>query len=977
MNKNMYFSTLKEYSIFTKISNRMSSFLFRVAETFYNQEKSGLSQLTFVFPNRRAGLFFRNYLSQLTDKPLFSPEILTINECFASASSLQPADKLSNLFRIYRIYRTISSTDESFDSFVFWGEMLLNDFDETDKYLVDARQLFQNVTELNEIERLFNTLTENQMEVIRHFWKNFIPVSEEKTKEEFIATWKVLYDVYSEFEQQLQRDGLGTEGMICREVAERLLKKENISQWDSKQFIFVGFNALNPCEKNLMLELQSRGQADFYWDYESDQLRDNDNPASLFYAENTTLFASKYSIAVQSEELSSKKITLTGIPSAIGMTKYIYATLRAISAEKAPSDSWINTAVVLPDENLLLPMMYAFPPTIDKINITMGYPLSSTPVAGLIMQIFELHRRIRRSGQKTLFYHKNVLDILHHQYISQLIPRDVEKIAAEMIRLNRIYMESTVFHLHPLLQLIFQPVHSTSDFLQYLLEILQQLSIDWKNAATETNDYKLERDFLQQFYLTINRVQSVFTENSEDAGMTIDTLSKIIQQLIAGVSIPFVGEPLDGLQVMGVLESRGLDFENLIIASFNEGIFPKKTGQNSFIPYNLRKGFGLPTYEHNDAITSYNFYRLIHRAKNIYFVFDSRTDGSQTGEVSRFINQLNYHYGLNIELQNVNYDISFGDPKSIVVKKTPKIMEKLGLFLTDDISKRHLSASTINNYLNCPLQFYLSSIEQLNQADEVKESIEDSVFGTLFHSIMEYIYEPFKGQLITEEMLNSLLNNPLQIEKYIQKAFAADYFKTQQGEKIELEGNNLLIANVLRKYVNRVLHFDKLYAPFRIISTEHKCSTTIETKFGKVNIKGIIDRIDEKEGKLRLLDYKTGKGSLDFNTQDDFFTPNKYDRPKNIFQTFLYGLLYKNEADGKSIKPGIIYLRDTYKDSFNTDIFDKKRKETVEDWVEYEDEFTEKLSFCLEDIFDSEVPFSQTEILTSCEYCQYKNVCNR
>jgi len=955
----------------------MNSFLYRIANTFYSNKNEQISNLTFVFPNRRAGLFFRKYLSEITDKPLFSPEILTINECFAAASTLQLSDKLSNLFLIYRIYKKLSNTDESFDSFVFWGEMLLNDFDEVDKYLVDARQLFQNVTELNEIELLFNVLNDRQIEAIRQFWKNFIPVSEEKTKEQFIATWKVLYEVYSEFVAQLKTQGLGTEGMICREVAEKLKSKQSIPLWENKQFVFVGFNALNPCEKALMLALKNNGQADFYWDYESEQLRDPDNPASLYFAENTTIFPSKHIIDSQPEKLSGKKIKLVGIPSAVGMTKYVYATLEKLNLDSSKNGSWIDTAVVLPDESLLLPLLYAFPPEIDKINITMGYPLSSTPVVGLLAQIFELHRRVRNSKNKTWFYHKNVLDIIHHQYISQLYSAETEKIANDMSRFNKIYVTDTELHKNKLLTTIFSTINSTSEFINYLLSILQQLSSGWKNAANEDNDYQLECDFLQQFYITINRIKTIISENSDESGITIDTLSRIIMQLVAGISIPFVGEPLDGLQVMGVLESRGLDFENLIITSFNEGIFPKKTSLNSFIPYTLRRGFGLPTFEHHDAITSYNFYRLIHRAKNLYFVFDSRTEGTQNGEVSRYINQLNYHYGLNIETQTVNYDISFGETKPVAVVKNEEIMQKLNRFLADGDAKRYLSASSINTYINCPLQFYLTKIEQLNEADEIKETIEDDVFGTLFHAVMEYIYEPYNGQLMTAEKVETISTNQLLIDRYIRKAFTEKYYRLNTNELVELEGSNLLIANVLRKYVLKVLQYDKMYAPFTYIESERSCFITLPISCGNVNITGVIDRIDEKEGKLRVLDYKTGNGNLEFNNIDEVFEYNNDKRPKYILQTFLYGTLYKQYAGGKTLIPGIIYLRDTYKDNFSTEIVNKQTKTKVDNYEEYEDDFLGALKSCLEDIFNPDVAFKQSESIKPCEYCSYKNICNR
>lgn len=954
----------------------MESFLSRVAKVYYENQKEQINKFTFVFPNRRAGLFFQNYLSQMIDKPLFSPEILTINDCFASATHLQPADKLNNIFLIYRIYKQLSKSEETFDSFIFWGEMLLNDFDEVDKYLVDAKQLFQNITELNEIERLFNVLSDKQIDAIRQFWKNFIPVSEEKTKEQFIATWKVLFDVYSEFVIQLKAESLGTEGMICREVAEKLKNKLQIPEWESKNFVFVGFNALNPCERMLMLELQNRNKADFYWDYESDELRDSDNPASMFYAENTHIFASKYTINTDCKLLKDKEITLVGIPSAVGMTKYVYNTLEKLSGEKQ-SDSWIKTAVVLPDENLLIPMLYAFPENIAKINITMGYPLSSTPVAGLISQIFELQRRIRISGSKSYFYHKNVSDILNHQYISQLMSNDCDSVLYKMARYNKIYVESSELHKNLLFSVLFTPVNSVKDFLKYLLEILKLLSIEWRNAANETSDYQLERDFLQQFYLTINRIETIIQSNNDVSELTIDTLAKIIQQLVAGVSIPFLGEPLDGLQVMGVLESRGLDFENVIITSFNEGVFPKKSAQNSFIPYSLRKGFGLPTFEYHDAITSYNFYRLIHRAKRLTFIYDARSEGSQNGEVSRYINQLNYHYGLNIQTSSVNYDISFGDTKQISVCKSPEIMHKLRLFQSDNEDKRYLSASSIKSYIDCPLQFYLTRIEHIDQADEVMETIEDSMFGTLFHAVMEYIYKPYTGMLIQKEDIELIIKSPLQIDKYIRRAFNEEFFQKKEDDEVELEGNNLLIASVLRKYVIKLLQYDKMYAPFILVESEKKLEMTIPTSRGNVNIVGVIDRIDEKDGRLRVLDYKTGGGVLEFNNWEEVFEHNNDKRPKYILQTFLYGMLYKDNASGKRIIPGIIYLREIFKDSFRTEILYKPTKTIIEDYADFESDFTTHLTACLEEIFNPEIAFVQTESKIPCEYCVYKTICNR
>ena len=376
----------------------MNSFLYRVAEVFFHHFENKINTYTFVFPNRRAGIFFQKYLSQIADKPIFSPQIITIDECFYSASELQLSDKLSMIFDLYDIYKELSKSDENFDSFVFWGETLLSDFNEIDKYRVDAQQLFTNVSDIKDIEKLFNVFTEAQIEAIREFWQNFTPVAENRSQQDFYDTWEILFPLYEKFKNKLKNENSGYEGMIFRDVIEKLNDKLYIQWFENKQFVFIGFNALNPCERSLMSVLQKKGQADFYWDYEAEELRDPNNPASLFYIENTKLFPSKFIILPKIELLKNKRIELFSIPSAIGQVKQIYHILKNIYPENSDEKSFLNTAVVLPDENLLLPLLYSIPTNISKINVTMGYPMYLTPVAGLMDHIYELHKRKDRKS---------------------------------------------------------------------------------------------------------------------------------------------------------------------------------------------------------------------------------------------------------------------------------------------------------------------------------------------------------------------------------------------------------------------------------------------------------------------------------------------------------------------------------------------------------------------------------------------------
>lgn len=960
----------------------MNSFLYRIAQVYYSEFRENISRLTFVFPNRRAGLFFQQYISEIAAMPVFSPEIVTINECFEAASHWQTADRLSNLFRLYRIYKGQSGSDETFDSFVFWGEMLLSDFEDVDKYRVDARQLFTNITELKQIDQLFNVFSEKQVEAIRQFWSNFVPVTEGKTSEDFIATWKILHPVYEQFRAELTAENTATEGMICRDVADRLQNKEVIPEFENKQFVFIGFNALNPCERTLFAELQKRGQADFYWDYEAAELRDSDNQASLFYAENIHIFPSKYQLEPIIESLPDKTIELIAVPSAVGQAKQTYAILNHLFPAEALNQAWIKTAVVLPDESLLVPLLHSLPAQIGKVNVTMGFPLKSTPVSGLIEHIFELQRRMRISGNRASFYHQTVSNILNHQYIALLCHDEANRITRQMAENNWIYVDADELRKNKLLATIFIPQTDTKTFLPYLLHILRSLQSGWQHASDEEHNYRLECDFLYQYYVTINRMADILKDKPVEVDMNIDTLVRLTRQLTAGITIPFVGEPLDGLQVMGVLETRGLDFENLIITSFNEGVFPQKSSTNSFIPYNLRRGFELPSTEHQDAITAYNFYRLIHRASRIYFLYDSRTEGMQTGEVSRFMHQLYYHYGVKVQKKTISFDIGFENPQAIQIEKTPAVMEKLLRFTSQEESSPSLSASSINTYIDCPLQFYLTKVEEVEEADEVLETVEANMFGTLFHAVMENLYKPYKGLVMQERDFDTLISDSLQTDKEITLAFAVKYFKKKNNALVPLEGNNLLIASVLRKYILQVLKIDKKHAPFRYISSEERCNIQYPIQNGQqqVNLKGFIDRIDEKEGIIRILDYKTGSGKLEFKSLDEVFEHNRENRPKFVLQTFLYGIFYKEQAQGKTITPGIYYMRDVFKDDFDTELHAKPERtinETVTDFSVYEDEFREHLTGSLEEIFNPELPFVQTENTKICQYCPYIGVCNR
>lgn len=1018
----------------------MTSFLYKIAEVFYARYGNGLYRYTFVFPNRRAGFFFQKYLAEIAGKPLFSPSVITIRELFASLSSYLLADKIEMLVILYDHFGKISGSDESFDDFLYWGEMLLNDFNDVDKYMADAKQLFRNVHDFRSMDDDLTHLTEKQKEAIRRFWTNFMPVGESQTKKKFQETWQILYELYSAFRAELQEKGVAYEGMMFREVAERAkagkldftgnegvlegekkTDKEKI-QGDlrSKSYIFVGLNALTPAETVLLENMRNRGIADFYWDYDSPQVRDSQNRASLWVKENLQRFPSKFilqsSDGVGEEFLNNSEgdlkkigsgqqektsIEVIGIPSGVGQAKHVSQILsRLIDSGAIPNpDEAIDTAVVLPDERLLLPLLYSIPEKIGKINVTMGYGLSYSSISALMEHIGVLQRNIRESAGEMMFYHRNVLSILNHPFIYASAREEAEAIKTYILTYNRIVVSEAEFPPHPLFLLIFRPITKWHDIFEYIKDILTFIYgslTDEKYDKKETGDSScrggteqemdaggggdkehgtraidLEREFIVQYHKTVTRLQ----DRLRDArNMSLETCFRLLKKLAHSISVAFSGEPLSGLQVMGVLETRVIDFENLIILSMNEGVFPLKEPLNSFIPFTLRKGFGLPVYEHQDSIYAYHFYRMISRAKRVFMLYDTRTEDMQTGEVSRYFYQLKYLYPdyFDISERVVAYDVAAPEISPVSVTKTAEVLRKLDAFRQGGDS--FLSASLVNNYINCPLQFYFTAVEGLYEEDEVRESIESDLFGSIFHKMMETIYSRYQSKIVTPDVLTSLAKDDALLTKHLEKAFADCYFKQKEDSR-PLLGQHYLIGEILRSYVKQTLETDKQFTPFEFVGAEYRFRAPyrVDDKLS-VNFKGIIDRIDRVGDSYRIIDYKTGIGTTDFKQVIDLFDGSKPNRPYQILQLFVYALFYTQENPNVRLTPAIYYLRSIFGDPSPAVTCNKR---PISDISIFMDEFLSLFNHCLTEIFNPEIPFTQTKNSKNCQWCAFKELCNR
>ncbi|MBI5218618.1 MAG: PD-(D/E)XK nuclease family protein [Bacteroidia bacterium] len=960
----------------------VNPFLYHTAEFLVTRHGAGLSDCTLVFPNRRAILFFNKYLAEVSGKIMWAPHAVTINELIQSLSGLQLADDLQLVTELYRVYKEEKKSDETFDRFYYWGEMLLNDFNEIDKYRVNAKDLFQNLSSLKEIEKRFDYLTDEQVEAIRGFWKSFDPERYSTHQKDFVEIWNVLYPAYLKFNDYLKVNAIAYEGMMYRSVAEKCKTGfPELSKYG--KIIFIGFNALNKCEKYFFDFLKKQGIAEFYWDYDEYYVGDTKHEAGYFLRENIKQFPSpENDFEMNAFTTVPKNIQFIGVSSDIGQAKLLDKILEDFKPDH-PSDL-MKTAVVLSDESLLLPVLYSLPPEFETINITMGYPLRATPVYSLVEHIIELQKNSKPMADGSCkFYFRNVLKILNHQYLKE--SGKTAEFAEEIIQKNKVYVPQSDFSNDEFLKKIFVHKENADALTTYLMEILSGI---YNKAGADTGSPALEQEYIFKLYTTVKRLHEIIS--SQNIRFGIQIFLKLLRQVIQNVRIPFEGEPLAGLQVMGILETRSIDFENVIILSANEGILPGGGVSPSFIPYNLRKAFDMPTFDHRDSVYAYYFYRLIQRAKNVVLVYNTKTNERSSGEMSRFMLQLKYESACVISEKTLCYDIALTPPKEITISKSKDILEILNNFIIEykkdeKNGARRFSASALNSYIDCRLKFYFTYIAGLEEPEEVTEDIDGALFGTLLHKAMELLYTDFKKSktVVQTTELESLCRQTETIEKSILEAFRLTYFFSNHEIKFsDLNGKNILIFEMLKKYIVQLLEIDKKYAPFQIINLEEYYNARIPVELnGKkeyINIYGGFDRIDRAGEKLRIVDYKTGKVDKTFGAVGELFLEGDPSRSKGVFQTFYYALiLSKNGNDPDTICPCLYFTRELFSEKFNCYVKDRENDAEVQSFKLYENVFVEELNKVFQELFNPEVPFTRCDDPKICEYCPYIEICHR
>lgn len=959
----------------------MESFLKLVAADLYKHTEGNLAHTAVVFPNKRAGLFFNEYLAQESDSPIWSPAYVSISELFRSLSPWEVGDPVKLVCELYKIFRRETQSTETLDDFYFWGEMLISDFDDADKNRVDTDKLFSNLQDLRNIMDDYTFIDDEQEEAIRQFFQNFSIERRTALKERFISLWNVLGNIYKGFRESLVSQNIAYEGMMYRHVIEHL----DVDKLPYEKYIFVGFNVLNKVEHTLFTQLKDAGKAVFYWDYDEFYMKENrqavTHEAGEFIRRNLRDFPSPLSGELFKNLSKPKEVHYIASSTENAQARYLPQWIRnnLTTPEK-------ETAVVLCNEALLQPVLHSLPAEVKHVNITMGFPLSQTPVYSFLIALLELHTHgfNFKSGRYTF---QSVVTLLKHPYTRQLTGQ-AELLEKELTRNNRFYPLPGELGKDEFLTRLFTPLSGNLNLCIRLSETLQQVASIYQANTSGTEDTdafnQLYRESLFKAYTTINRFRTLIEE--DELTVQSETFRRLLVKVLSTTNIPFHGEPAIGMQVMGVLETRNLDFRHLVLLSVNEGQLPKSGGDSSFIPYNLRKAFGMTTIEHKIAVYAYYFYRLLQRAERITLIYNTSSDGLNRGEWSRFMLQFLIEWPHPITRQFLEAGQSPQGTSSITVEKTPDVMRQMqSLFDVRANPKAKFSPSALNYYLDCPLKFYYRYVAGLSAPDEVSAEIDSATFGSIFHYAAEHIYKDLTthGKVINKEALETLLRNEVKLQDYVDTAFKKLFFNVPQNEKPEYNGVQLINSAVIARYLKQLLQNDLRYAPFTFIASEMEVDEPIDIQTPKGVIKsrigGIIDRMDSKDGTLRIVDYKTGGDADTPPHVESLFIPDKK-RSNYVFQTFLYAAIMCRKQPTMKIAPALLYIHRTATETYSPVIQmgePRKPKEAVEDFSKYEKEYRERLQGLLEEIFNPEKSFTQTEIIEKCTYCDFKALCKR
>ena len=950
------------------------TFLEYVAEDIISKYGTDLSRIAVVFPNKRAALFLNEHLARLAGQPVWSPAYITISDLFRQHTDLKPADPIKLICDIHKSFTKCTGIDETLDHFYGWGQLLLADFDDIDKNMADADSIFCNLKDIHELDDI-SYLDDEQKEMLKRFFANFSDDIESELKKRFLSLWSHFGDIYHDYNRRLTEQGIGYEGAIYRKVA-----SEETLHLKYDKYLFVGFNLIQKVERVLFSRLMKEGKAKFYWDFDEYYMPTARAQQSASVPNNTASFAAY----------------LTDFPNELDNTdRDIYTNMRrpkrirfisspTENAQVRFASNWLlenerykagrKTAVVMCDESILLPIMHSLPPEADKVNITSGFPLAMTPVASLVMLLFDLYTLgLRKKG--TAFNPHYLKKLMAHPYARHLQEVHLKGLHSKGVHLSQVHQEGS------------------AALLQHIASLIKQVGI-----ATKQDGDALTQESVFRMFTILNRLAAL--ADSGDLVVDNTTLRRLVSQLVGAASIPFHGEPVVGVQIMGVLETRNIDFDNVLLLSCNEGNMPKGVNDSSFIPYSIRKAHGLTTIDNKVAIYSYYFHRLLQRAGDITIAYNNSTDNGHTGEMSRFMLQLLVESGQKID----HYSLTAKNQPSPLM---PKPIEKDETALSKLEEMSRLSPSAINTYIRCKLAFYYQYIAHIKEPDSDPETIDNRMFGNIFHRAAYLIYKDITDHspVIEKAHIQAYLSNRKLLASVVDRAFEEEECKTNNGLQI-------INREVIIEYITKLLKIDQQLCPFSILAMEEEAKVYTQLSFTipsggalkegalkggalvssapdkhySLTIGGIIDRLDavtdKQTGKrrIRVVDYKTGnKPSSAIKSIEEVFDPkNIASKHSNYFlQAILYSLIVSRSkewnAANDAVSPALLFIKQAATNDYDPTLCIDKHP--ISDVTVYEEEFLTKLKETVADMYSPDAAFTPTDDRKKCELCPYRMLC--
>ena len=960
--------------------NTTRTFLEYVAEDMLAKWGTDMSRIVVVFPNKRAALFMNEYMARMAGKPMWSPAYTTISELFGKHSEYVVGDSIKLVCDLHKSFVKCTGIDETLDHFYGWGQLLLTDFDDIDKNMADADKIFCNLKDIHELDDL-SYLTDEQRELLKRFFANFSHDQETELKKRFLSLWSHFGDIYHDYNQRLRNQGIGYEGAIYREVATR---KDIEFEYDT--YIFVGFNLLQKVEQELFANLKKAGKAHFYWDFDTYYMPRNNSAY--------TNAAGKY-IAMYLEDFPNElDVCSADIYQNMRRPKdvsFVMASTENIQARYA--SQWLReegrclagrkTAVVMCDEAILAPIIQSLPPEADKVNITSGFPLGMTPIASFVSLLLDTYTS-GIAGKGTCYRAQYASKLLRHAY-TRYISDKANDVYATIKEQHLVYPDQATLTMNGEdqgLALLFKTINIGNVHLLHHVEtIIKLIGVN----AKDTEDAFLQESVFRM-YTIINRLEQLAANGDMD--VDINTLRRLIKQLIAAATIPFHGEPVVGIQIMGVLETRNLDFKHLLLLSCNEGNMPKGVNDSSFIPYAIRKAHGLTTIDNKVAIYSYYFHRLLQRAEDITIVYNNTTDNGHTGEMSRFMLQMMVDGQQKIKHYNLLADNSPIAHKPKSVSKAGSIKEKLD-------GMKSLSPSAINRYIKCPLMFFYQYVASIKEPDCEDDVVDNRMFGNIFHKSAQLIYDEIMSHnngRIEKASIQKYLNTKGLLESIVDRAFNEELFKVKNSMRSPYyNGLHLINRMVLIEYLRQLLHSDQRTAPFEMLALEDAVYTQIafeteDNNVRKIRIGGIIDRLDRVTdartgvSTIRVVDYKTGiQATRKIKEIEEIFSDMNISQKHSDYylQAILYSLIVDNSTKYNKqkdcVSPALLFVKQASKENYDPVLEIDSQK--IANVREYKVEFEQHLKEVLHDIFNTNLPFTPTTDNTRCDKCAYRRIC--